>query len=117
MSFADKNEQALETYVSIIASVATSAAMQIKGVASVSYDAGEGSKPGKKKKRTNSAVEVELYSDKTALIDISVNILYGFVIPEVVAQMQDKIKTEVEKATFYKVKAINVVVAGVVYAD
>lgn len=115
MSFADKNEQALETYVSIITSVATSAAMQVKGVASVSYDAGDGSKPGKKKK--NSAVEVELYSDKTALIDISVNIHYGFVIPEVVAQMQDKIKTEVEKATFYKVKAINVVVAGVVYAD
>ena len=116
MSFVDKNEQALETYVSIITSVATGAAMQVKGVASVSYDAGEGSKPGKKKKK-NSAVAVELYSDKTAVIDISVNVNYGFVIPEVVAQMQEKIKTEVEKATFYKVRAINVVVAGVVYAE
>lgn len=115
MSFVDKNEQAVETYVSIISSVATSAAMQVKGVASVSYDAGEGSKSGRKKK--NGAVEVELYNDKTALIDISVNIGYGFVIPEVVAQMQEKIKNEVEKATFYKVKAINVVVAGVVYAE
>lgn len=70
--------------------------------------------PAKKK---NSAVAVELYSDKTAVIDISVNVNYGFVIPEVVAQMQEKIKTEVEKATFYKVRAINVVVAGVVYAE
>ncbi len=114
--FSDKNEQAEETYVSIISTVAVSAAMQVKGVASVSFDAGEVAKPSKKKKK-NSAVEVELYKDKTALIDITVNIRYGFVIPEVVAQMQEKIKNEVEKATFYKVKAINVVVAGVVYAE
>ncbi len=116
MSFGNnKDEQAVETYVSIITSVATTAAMQVKGVASVSYDAGEVSKPTKKKRE--SAVAVELYSDKTALIDITVNVYYGFIIPEVVARMQEKIKTEVEKATFYKVKAINVVVAGVVYAE
>ena len=43
MSFVNnRNEQADETYTSIIASVATSAAMQVKGVASVTYDPGLG---------------------------------------------------------------------------
>ena len=119
MSFVNnRNEQADETYTSIIASVATSAAMQVKGVASVTYDPGLGAKGlSVSRKKKAGAVTVELYKDKTALIDISVNVHYGFVFPEVVAQMQEKIKNEVEKATFYKVKAVNVIVAGVVFAD
>lgn len=111
------NYQARETYVSIITSVAGSAASQVDGIASVSYEAGLGKniKLGKNKK--NNAISVELYDDMTAIIDVSVNVYYGYVIPRVIAGLQEKIKTEVERATSYKVKAVNVTVAGVVYSN
>lgn len=111
------NYQARETYVSIITSVAGSAASQVDGIASVSYEAGlsKNIKLGKNKK--NPAISVELYDDMTAIIDVSVNVYYGYVIPRVVAGLQEKIKTEVERATSYKVRAINVNVAGVVYSN
>ncbi len=110
------NYQARETYVSIITSVAGSAASQVEGIASVSYEAGL-AKNKKLGKNRNNAITVELYDDMTAIIDVSVNVYYGHVIPRVIAGLQEKIKTEVEKATSYKVKAINVTVAGVVYSN
>lgn len=111
------NYQARETYVSIIASVAGSAASQIDGIASVSYEAGlsKNIKLGKNKK--SNAISVELYDDMTAIIDVSVNVYYGYVIPRVIATLQEKVKAEVERATSYKVRAINVTVAGVVYSN
>ena len=111
------NYQARETYVNIITSVTGSAASQVDGIASVSYEAGlsRNIKLGKNKK--NNAISVELYDDMTAIIDISVNVYYGGVIPRIVASLQEKIKTEVERATSFKVKAINVTVAGVVYSN
>ncbi len=110
------NYQARETYGSIITSVAGSAASQVEGIASVSYEAGL-AKNKKLGKNRNNAITVELYDDMTAIIDVSVNVYYGHVIPRVIAGLQEKIKTEVEKATSYKVKAINVTVAGVVYSN
>ncbi len=110
------NYQAKETYVNIITSVAGSAASQVDGIASVSYEAGL-TRTKKRGKNRNNAITVELYDDMTAIIDISVNVYYGHVIPRVMAGLQEKIKTEVERATSYKVKAINVTVAGVVYSN
>ncbi len=111
------NYQTRETYVNIITSVAGSAASQVEGIASVSYEAGltKNIKLGKKGK--SKAISVELYDDMTAIIDVSVNVYYGHVIPRVIAGLQEKIKTEVERATSYKVKAVNVTVAGVVYSN
>ena len=110
------NYQAKETYVNIITSVAGNAASQVDGIASVSYEAGL-TRTKKRGKNRNNAITVELYDDMTAIIDISVNVYYGHVIPRVMAGLQEKIKTEVERATSYKVKAINVTVAGVVYSN
>lgn len=110
------NYQARETYVNIITSVAGSAASQVEGIASVSYEAGL-TRNKKLGKNRNNAITVELYDDMTAIIDISVNVYYGHVIPRVIAGLQEKIKTEVERATSYKVKAVNVTVAGVVYSN
>ena len=110
------NYQARETYVNIITSVAGSAASQVDGIASVSYEGGL-TRTKKRGKNRNNAITVELYDDMTAIIDVSVNVYYGHVIPRVIAGLQEKIKTEVERATSYKVKAINVTVAGVVYSN
>lgn len=108
------NDQAKDTYVNIITSVAGSAASQVDGVASVSYEAGLAKSIRLGKHKKNNAVKVELYDDMTAIIDISVNVYYGYVIPKVIANMQQAILDEVERTTSYKVKAVNVVVAGVV---
>lgn len=102
------------TYVSVIASIAGSAASQVKGVASVSYEAGLKGASGKGRK--NNAILVKIKND-TVTVDISVNVYYGNVIPQVVCKLQEKIKEEVEKSTYYKVKNVNVTIVGVVAAN
>lgn len=101
------------TYVNVIASIAGSAASQVKGIASVSYEAGL--KGAVKNKRGN-AILVKI-KDNTVTIDISVNVYYGNIIPQVVCKLQEKIKEEVEKSTYYKVKNINVTIVGVVASN
>lgn len=101
------------TYLSVISSTASSSAMQVEGVASVTYDAGMGSKSFSiAKEKKNNAVLVNI-SNNLVTIDIYINVYYGFKIPEVVCKVQEKIKSDVESATTYVVKYINVTVVGV----
>lgn len=106
-----------DTYTSVISSITCAVAAQVEGVASVSYEVGYNgpSFTPSRKKRTN-AITVSLVND-TAVIDIAINVYYGYVIPQVVCAMQEKIKQAVEESTYYKVKTINVYVAGVVFND
>ncbi len=107
-----------DTYVNVIASIAGSSASQVDGVASVSYEAGLNGKNFNfgKNKRSN-AIIVRIGKGEMVTIEISVNVYYGRIIPQVVCRLQEKIKEEVEKSTRYKVKNINVNVVGVVAAN
>ena len=51
------------------------------------------------------------------LIDIFVNVLYGYKIPEVAWNIQERVKAEVEKIADEKTKAINIHVQGVTLAE
>ena len=96
-------------YESIASSIVVSAASQVDGIASVTYEPGLMVPSSKKKK--GSAVEVVIV-DNLATINVSVNVYYGKVIPVVVCNLQEKIKKEFEAATSLKVKKVNVTVVG-----
>lgn len=56
---------------------------------------------------------VHVYLDgNAAIIDIFVNVDFGVVIPEVICELQETIKKDVEEATPFTVKKINVTVAN-----
>ena len=78
-----------EVYAEIIADIASRAAAEIEGAAYVK-------------------------SDNTVDIDIYLNILYGYNIPETVCKVQIAIKKAIEKETCYKVGEVNVSVVSII---
>lgn len=104
-----------ETYINIISSITGSAASQVEGVVSVNY--GNDKKGRSSQRGRNNAIDVILYDNRFVKIEISVNIYYGYVIPVVVCKLQEKIKQEIEKSTFYKVSSVNVNVVGIVASN
>ena len=103
-----------ETYINVISSITGDAAFQVDGVVSVNYGNNKKQKIGRKSSSRNKAIDVVIYDNRLAKIEISVNIYYGYVIPLVVCKLQEKIKQEIEKSTFYKVSSVNVNVVGIV---
>ena len=103
-----------ETYINVISSITGSAASQVDVVVSVTYGNTKKQKVGRKSSAKNKAIDVVIYDNRLVKIELSVNIYYGYVIPLVVCKLQEKIKQEIEKSTFYKVSSVNVNVVGIV---
>lgn len=103
-----------DTYISIINSIVSVAASAVDGVASISSEAGSiVDKLNLRKK--NQSIEIEITPSDQVVISVDVNAYYGYKIPLLTCELQEMIKNEVEKTTFYKVKAINVNIVGVVF--
>ncbi len=49
------------------------------------------------------------------VISLSINAYFGYPLPEIVSELQNTIKKDIEEQTSFKVKAINVNVVGVVF--
>lgn len=98
-------------YEEIIASIAAVAAFKVDGVASLSCVAGM---KGKSPRKMPRSVVVAIEEDNVT-IDIYVNAFSGVTVPDLAYDLQKSISSEVEKATKFKVKAVNVNVAGVVF--
>ncbi len=98
-------------YESIITSIASVAAYKVDGVASLADDSGK----GKLFKSAGKSIDVTILKDRQAIIDISINAYYGYKMPDLAYDVQNKIKEEVEKATNYKVKSVNISILGVVF--
>ena len=100
-----------QRYEEIIASIAAVAAFKVEGVASLSGIAGM---KGKTQRKQPKSVIVTMDEDRVT-IDIYLNAFSGVTVPDLAFDLQEAITSEVEKATKYKVKAVNVNVAGVVF--
>lgn len=102
--------QVVERYQRLIASVANEAIDKVEGVTKeegvVKYRFGLSSL-----KNTN--CHVFIGNDRRVIIDIYVNVDLGYSIPEVVCALQETIKNDVEAATHFTVKAINVTVSNI----
>ena len=68
------------------------------------------SKLGMKNLSKGVKVNVE---DGSVIVDLSLNIKYGYGVPEVSANVQDKVKTSIENMTGLTVSEVNVQIAGV----
>ncbi len=100
-------------YEDIIASIAAVAAFKVSGVASLSGVAGM---EGKSQRKQPKSVLVTIdEGTERVVIDLYVNAFSGVSVPDLAYDLQQRIISEVENATKYKVKAVNVNVAGVVF--
>lgn len=101
------------TYISVITSAATVAASRVEGVASITNESGFITEK-LNIKNMNKGVNVEINSSNQVILDISINVMYGYKVPELVCRVQEVVKEEIETTTSYKVKSINVNVVGVI---
>lgn len=105
-------------YIGIITSISCVAAAQVEGVASVSCEPGSMIDTiAPKSRSTSKSVKVEIMPSGSVVIDICINAKFGFTVPKLVCELQETIKSEVEKATSYKVKAVNVNIVGVAFSN
>jgi uncharacterized alkaline shock family protein YloU len=101
--------QAVARYSSIIASIANNAIKKTEGVTQefglVKYRFGLSALKDR---------NVHVYIDEeTVIIDIYINVDYGYSVPEVVCTLQECIKRDVEGSTRFEVKKINVHVSNI----
>lgn len=97
-----------EVYAEIIADIASRAAAEIEGAELL------GKNPDKSRIIKDNDVHAYVKSDNTVDIDIYLNILYGYNIPDTVCKVQIAIKKAIEKETCYKVGEINVSVVSII---
>lgn len=101
------------TYFSVIASIVSVSAAKTDGVASISTESGIINKY-----TSNSGfdgMEIVITPSNKVVISVSINVHFGYNIPDVVSKLQELIKKQVESQTGYEVKAVNVEVVGVVF--
>lgn len=96
------NSKNLDTFGKVITSLATDAVAEVEGI----------SLPGTKKSR--GAVSVYFLPDEKVTVDIFVTISQGYTVPVAVAALQEHVKSQIERATKYKVHAVNVHVMSVI---
>jgi len=100
-------------YENIIISIANVIVEQTDGVASL---AGETKSLFKKRSGKNSGIQIFIY-DQSVTIDISINVYYGYKVPELAYSIQKKLQEEIERSTKFKVRTVNVNVVGVVFTS
>lgn len=91
----------LATFSKVITSLATDAVAEVEGI----------SLPDSKKSR--GAVSVYFLPNEKVTVEFFVNIEQGFAIPKTVSSLQENVKAQIERATKYKVHAVNVHVINV----
>ena len=96
----------------VVAIIAGLAATEVEGVASMAGNLTREliSKLGMR--NLSKGVEVEVV-DSTVSVKLSLNIQYGYSVPEVSAKVQDKVKTAIENMTGLEVLDVNITIAGV----
>lgn len=100
-----------EVYAEIIADIASRAAAEIEGAELL------GKNPDKLRIIKDNDVHAYVKSDNTVDIDIYLNILYGYNIPDTVCKVQIEIKKAIEKETCYKVGEVNVSVVSIIVEE
>ena len=103
----DEDTKGISISEEVVATIAGIAAQEVKGVASMNAN-GIGEMLGRKTK----GVKVQI-CDKDTVIDINVTVEYGARIPDIAWEVQNKVKTQVEKMTGLNVAAVNVHIQGV----
>lgn len=97
----------------VIAVTAAMAAAKIRGVASLVGGMTDNITKNILRMNITKGVKVSRIEETALVIDIFVNIYYGFRIPEVAWEIQENVKREVKEMTGEAAKAVNIHVQGV----
>ena len=97
---------------SVVAIIAGLAATEVKGVASMAGNITNELVGKLGMKNLSKGVKVDVL-DTSVSVDLSLNMEYGYSIPEVCAQVQERVKTAIENMTGLSVIDVNVKIAGV----
>ena len=95
--------------VAIIAGLATT---EVEGVSSMSGNITNEIVSRLGMKSLSKGIQVEV-SDNEVMVDVAINIAYGYSIPDVSTKVQEKVKTTIESMTGLEVAKINVRIASV----
>ena len=99
-----------------IALTAASAAFSVEGVAFLGAGLTENISINLRFSTHPRGIKI-IRTENEIVIDIFVNVFYGYKIPEVAWNIQERVKTEVEKITDDKIKGINIHIQGVSLAE
>ena len=95
--------------VAIIAGLATT---EVEGVSSMAGNITNELVSRLGMKSLSKGIQVEV-SDNEVMVDVAINIAYGYSIPDVSTKVQEKVKTTIESMTGLEVAKINVRFASV----
>lgn len=109
-----RSEQYGDVYISqeVLEMIAGAAAVEVEGVTGLAGGSVSDQLLGRKKLSKGISV---LWESDNITIDISIQIKYGSVIPEVAKKVQEAIIANVEATSGMKVTAVNVRVGGVTF--
>lgn len=96
----------------VIAVVAGLAATEVKGVASLGGGITNSTVARKGIKALSKGMKLVVDNDKVS-VDLVVNLEYGYSIPEIASEVQEKVKSAIENMTGMEVAEVNVRVAGI----
>ncbi|NLM11888.1 MAG: Asp23/Gls24 family envelope stress response protein [Clostridiaceae bacterium] len=97
----------------VVSVIASNAAMEVKGVASLSGGIAGNISQVLGRKNPFKGIKVEMAEDRDVNIDLHVVVEYGARIPDVAWKLQERIKQSVESMTGLHVNEINIHVQGV----
>lgn len=113
-----KSDEAGEIKVAdeVVAIIAGLAATEIDGVSSMAGNITNEIVSRLGMKSLSKGIQVEVANDEV-VVDVAINIAYGYSIPEVSTKVQEKVKSTIETMTGLSVSNINVRIASVDMGD
>ena len=97
----------------VLAGIAAAAALEVDGVSSLAANLGSDIAELLGKKNLAKGVKVEV-QDESVTVYMSLNIDFGYNIPQVSAKVQERVKASVENMTGFHVETVNIKIAGVI---
>ena len=96
----------------VVAIIAGLAATEVEGVASMAGNITNEIVSRLGMKNLSKGIQIEI-ADNEVVVDVALNIAYGYSIPEVSTKVQEKVKSAIETMTGLSVATINVRIASV----
>lgn len=111
----DENKDNVTYKKNVVISIVSLATQEINGIASISRNSVSIVKSALSK-NVNRGIIVE-FDGNNVIIDVFVNVKFGYSVKDVAFRVQENIKSSVESMTDFKVSGVNVHVVGVTFSE
>ena len=99
----------------VLAGIAAAAALEVEGIAGLAANLGSDLAELLGKKNLGKGVRIQMDGERIT-IEVSAMVVYGCIIPEVAAAVQESVKNGVESMGGLAVDAVNVNISGITFA-